>query len=136
MNRRPACHTGAETSRTAGVPPLRVCMNCHAQVWNQSPILAKVREAKAGLPALQGSVRFVGRPVDGFERTLADAERMRTESPESWGIATAWVAGVNRRVDEVLAGAVPRPWGFGPEELDFLPEHTTDFDSHAILLSG
>jgi len=62
----------------------------------------------------------------------ADAERMRAESPESWAIATAWVAGVNRRVEEVLAGTVPRPWGFGPDELDFLPERWDPADPVVI----
>lgn len=51
-----------------------------------------------------------------------DAERMRAEDPEHWGLLQAWRAGINRRVEEVRAGTVPRPFGFGPDALDFLPE--------------
>ncbi len=35
----------------------------------------KVREVRASLPALQGSIRFVGAAVDAKERTLADLEK-------------------------------------------------------------
>ncbi len=37
------CHTAVETSATAGIPPTRTCMNCHVQIWNQSPTLEPVR---------------------------------------------------------------------------------------------
>jgi hypothetical protein len=37
------CHYDAERSRYAGVPPTEVCMGCHSQIWNQSPLLATVR---------------------------------------------------------------------------------------------
>jgi hypothetical protein len=37
------CHTTVETSATAGIPPTKTCMNCHAQIWNQSPTLEPVR---------------------------------------------------------------------------------------------
>jgi hypothetical protein len=37
------CHTTAETSPFAGMPTTETCMNCHAQVWNQSDTLAPVR---------------------------------------------------------------------------------------------
>lgn len=39
------CHTTAETSSFAGIPPTRTCMNCHSQIWNESPMLAAVRES-------------------------------------------------------------------------------------------
>jgi hypothetical protein len=39
------CHTGAETSRFAGVPGTDVCMGCHAQIWNDSPLLENVRRS-------------------------------------------------------------------------------------------
>lgn len=38
------CHTSADQSASAGYPAVELCMNCHAQIWNQSPILAPVRE--------------------------------------------------------------------------------------------
>jgi hypothetical protein len=37
------CHTGADRSATAGIPPTKTCMNCHSQIFNQSPILEPVR---------------------------------------------------------------------------------------------
>lgn len=36
------CHSAAETSEYAGVPPTEVCMGCHLQIWNDSPLLAPV----------------------------------------------------------------------------------------------
>jgi hypothetical protein len=37
------CHLTVETAASAGYPPTEVCMSCHAQIWNQSPLLAPVR---------------------------------------------------------------------------------------------
>jgi hypothetical protein len=37
------CHTSVEVSAAAGMPPTRTCMNCHSQIWNQSPVLEPVR---------------------------------------------------------------------------------------------
>src|SRR5271166_2871916 len=39
------CHTTVETSGFANIPPIKTCMNCHAQIWNTSPTLEPVREA-------------------------------------------------------------------------------------------
>ena len=39
------CHTSVETSSFAGIPPTKTCMNCHSQIWNQSPELEPVRES-------------------------------------------------------------------------------------------
>src|SRR5919109_333478 len=39
------CHTSVETSAFAGIPPSATCMNCHSQVWAQSPILEPVRSS-------------------------------------------------------------------------------------------
>jgi hypothetical protein len=39
------CHTAVEKSATAGIPPTRTCMNCHSQIWAQSPTLEPVRES-------------------------------------------------------------------------------------------
>src|SRR5438477_10930278 len=33
------CHTSVEESRFAGVPPTKTCMNCHAQIFANSPFL-------------------------------------------------------------------------------------------------
>jgi hypothetical protein len=37
------CHTSVETSAFAGIPPPKTCMNCHSQIWADSPFLEPVR---------------------------------------------------------------------------------------------
>jgi hypothetical protein len=37
------CHTAVETSSSAGMPPTQTCMNCHSQIWSDSPYLEIVR---------------------------------------------------------------------------------------------
>ncbi|HEX7128068.1 MAG TPA: cytochrome c3 family protein [Thermodesulfobacteriota bacterium] len=37
------CHSAVERSSTAGIPSTSLCMNCHGQIWNTSPLLAPVR---------------------------------------------------------------------------------------------
>jgi hypothetical protein len=37
------CHTSVETSSSAGMPPTQTCMNCHSQIWADSPYLEPVR---------------------------------------------------------------------------------------------
>lgn len=39
------CHFGAEKSKRAGIPPVNVCMNCHAVVRADSPEIKKVHAA-------------------------------------------------------------------------------------------
>src|SRR6058998_381354 len=37
------CHTSVEESSFAGIPPTKTCMNCHSQIWADSPTLEPVR---------------------------------------------------------------------------------------------
>lgn len=37
------CHTSVEVSSFAGIPSTETCMNCHSQLYTDSPILAPVR---------------------------------------------------------------------------------------------
>jgi hypothetical protein len=37
------CHTTVETTASAGMPPTQTCMNCHSQIWADSPYLEPVR---------------------------------------------------------------------------------------------
>jgi hypothetical protein len=37
------CHTSVETSSFAGIPPTKTCMNCHSQLFLDSPYLEPVR---------------------------------------------------------------------------------------------
>jgi hypothetical protein len=39
------CHTSVETSSFAGIPATKICMNCHSQIWSESPTLEPVRES-------------------------------------------------------------------------------------------
>ena len=47
------CHTGVERAAFANVPPTKTCMNCHAQIWRDSPFLEPVRKSLATQTALQ-----------------------------------------------------------------------------------
>jgi len=45
------CHTSVEDSAFAGIPPVKTCMNCHSQIWVDSPMLAPVRDSfRTGRP--------------------------------------------------------------------------------------
>jgi hypothetical protein len=45
------CHTSVEESSFAGIPPTKTCMNCHSQIWADSPILEPVRRSfREGTP--------------------------------------------------------------------------------------
>lgn len=37
------CHTSVETAASAGMPPTQTCMNCHNQLWAETPYLEPVR---------------------------------------------------------------------------------------------
>ncbi len=37
------CHTSVEDSAFAGIPPTKTCMNCHSQIFSNSPFLEPVR---------------------------------------------------------------------------------------------
>jgi hypothetical protein len=37
------CHQTVETTATAGMPSTQTCMNCHSQIWSDSPYLEPVR---------------------------------------------------------------------------------------------
>ena len=39
------CHQTVETTATAGMPSTQTCMNCHSQIWNDSPYLEPVRSS-------------------------------------------------------------------------------------------
>jgi hypothetical protein len=39
------CHTSVEGAAFAGIPSTKICMNCHSQIWADSPVLAPVRES-------------------------------------------------------------------------------------------
>lgn len=51
------CHNGVEDSPYAGVPPTETCMNCHSQLWADSPMLEPVRASyRQGTPLVWNRV--------------------------------------------------------------------------------
>ena len=61
----------------------------------------------------------------------ADLEVMKTEDPDRVELVNAWRAGINRRVQEILDGDVPRPFGY--EENDWMPELWTETDPWSVM---
>jgi hypothetical protein len=39
------CHNTVDKSPSASIPPTQLCLNCHSQVWNKSPLLEPVRQS-------------------------------------------------------------------------------------------
>lgn len=45
------CHRTVETEATAGMPETEVCLDCHSQLWSDSPMLQPVRDSlQSGRP--------------------------------------------------------------------------------------
>ena len=63
---------------------------------------------------------------------LANMERLAEEEPEHYAALQAWVAGVNARIEEVRSGNAPLPYGFGPDELNYMPEPMTMQEHGAV----
>jgi penicillin G amidase len=74
----------------------------------------------------------ISRLFDFHRWGAANADRVREENPELYGWLVAWLAGVNARIAEVADGRAPLPYGFGPGELDVLPEPWTMAEHLAI----
>lgn len=54
------CHTSVEDAAFAGIPPTNTCMNCHSQLYNDSPTLEPVRESfRTGQPLVWTRVHDV-----------------------------------------------------------------------------
>jgi penicillin amidase len=69
----------------------------------------------------------------GIERWAKEGARvMREERPEDFALVNAWTAGINARIREVRDGEAPLPHGFGPDELDYLPEEWAVTDGFAV----
>ncbi len=39
------CHTTVDRGPSAGIPQTELCLNCHSQIWNKSPLLDRVRQS-------------------------------------------------------------------------------------------
>ncbi|MEM7157958.1 MAG: penicillin acylase family protein [Myxococcota bacterium] len=94
------------------------------------------RRAQGTQAALVGSDKVgqdrTSRMFDLPRWGAANAERLREEDPDGYRLMVAWLAGVNTRVDEVVAGDAPLPHGFGPDETNAMPEQWTMADHSAI----
>ncbi len=45
------CHTSVQDSSFAGIPPTKICMSCHSQIWTNAALLEPVRESwRTGRP--------------------------------------------------------------------------------------
>ena len=62
-----------------------------------------------------------------------DYELMQAVDPERVRLVSAWLRGINRRISEVRSGLVPLPFGYGPGQMDFLPEPWDEADPYIIL---
>lgn len=47
------CHTQVDEGEQAGIPSAETCMECHSQIWTDSPALEKVRQAYAHGEAIE-----------------------------------------------------------------------------------
>jgi penicillin amidase len=74
----------------------------------------------------------ISRIFDLHRWGAANVERLRGEDPDTYRRLVAWLAGVNARIAEVVAGDVPLPYGFGPGEADYMPEPWTLQEHSAI----
>ena len=63
----------------------------------------------------------------------ADLDATAQADPERAELISAWVAGINARIEEVRSGEAPRPFGFAAEHHDFLPEPWTEVDPYVVL---
>ena len=59
-----------------------------------------------------------------------DRDRFKAEAPADYALFTAWVAGVNKRIDEIAAGDAAAPYGFG--EAGYTPEKWDNVDPFVI----
>lgn len=89
------------------------------------------RQAEVLGPDFVGQDR-TSRMFDLSRWGAANVERLREDDPDTYRMIVAWLAGVNARIEEVLAGDAPLPYGFGPNETDSMPELWTMQDHSAI----
>jgi hypothetical protein len=47
------CHTSVEKAAVASIPGAKTCMNCHSQIWKDSPVLEPVRASFRNNTAIQ-----------------------------------------------------------------------------------
>jgi hypothetical protein len=95
-----------------------------------------LRAAKGTLSEVRGEESYLddvtARTFD-FDRHACDSIALiAADRPDDYTLVLAYVTGLNRRIAEVRAGEAALPWGFGPAELDYLPEPLDVSDVVAI----
>jgi len=71
------CHTQVEKSAFAGIPATQVCMNCHSQIWSDSPMLEPVRASfRTGTPLEWTRVHSLPQ-FAYFDHTMVDEDVAR-----------------------------------------------------------
>jgi len=82
----------------------------------------------------EGLLRDQQARIFDFPRWAAlDLEATEAADPERAELISAWLAGVNARIEEVRSGEVDRPLGFRAEDYDFFPEPWEEIDPYVVL---
>lgn len=84
-----------------------------------------------GASALKQDI--LARTIDFKKLGVSAFAALKKDRPEEAALMEAWIAGINARISEVKSGKAPLPYGFGPAELNFMPEPWTA--EHAIAVS-
>jgi hypothetical protein len=94
------CHASVEKAPSAGIPATEVCLSCHSQVWNKSPLLDLVRASW-----------FAGKPI-GWTRVhrLPDFVYFNHAIHVNKGVGCAECHG---RVDQMPAVEQVQPLNMG-----------------------
>lgn len=62
-----------------------------------------------------------------------DYEHTQIVDPERAALISAWVAGINRHIEEIQSGEAPLPFGYREEDHDFMPELWDEADPYIVL---
>lgn len=117
------CHFAAEKGRTAGIPPVNVCMNCHRSVADISgrkmaareDLMAVVKEAQAAVkaakagetPASAATIKNLEAAVAAAQKAVDDFNPQSLLSPE---IAKLYeYVGFDHATMKPRADATPKP---------------------------
>ena len=137
------CHQSVETSAIAGVPPTQVCMNCHRELWNQSEMLAPVRESwETGQPLVWNRVHdlpdyvyfnhsiHIHKGIGCYE-CHGEVDQMRL-TRQAEPLTMHWCLDCHRNPE---AHVRPRSLVFTPKPLEDLADTTEFQEAVATLLA-
>jgi adenosine deaminase len=71
-----------EESSFAGIPSTKICMNCHTQIWAESPILAprlKVSRIDHGVRCIEDPNLTARLAADGIPLTVCSLSKSSSE---------------------------------------------------------